>query len=79
RARDDRREASADALESMQDMAANMRGRADEMQKIAEAARPLYDTLDRRQRRLLTRFVQRDWIMSGMQMSGYGADETGRR
>ena len=48
------------------------------MQKIAEAARLLHDTLDRRQQRLLTRFVQRDWIMSGMRMLGYAPNDVGR-
>jgi hypothetical protein len=55
RSRDD------DALSTMRLEAEAMRAEADELMKIADAADPLYVTLDNRQRRLLLRFIARDW------------------
>jgi hypothetical protein len=73
RARDD----DFNALADMQDMATQMRERAEDLQKVIEAARPLYEILDRRQQRMLIRFIQREWMsgLSGMHGGAFSARE----
>jgi len=71
RRRDPRaRDEDANALADMQDMANALRERAEDLQKVAEAARPLYELLDRRQQRMLIRFIQREWMSGASAMHG---------
>jgi hypothetical protein len=71
------RDEESNALADMQDMATQMRERAEDLQKVIEAARPLYEILDRRQQRMLIRFIQREWMsgLSGMHGSAFGVRE----
>lgn len=81
------REDEVDALADMQEMADAMRERAEDLQKVVAAARPLYESLDRRQQRMVIRFVQREWASgewarasSGMLHPGaFGGREEGAR
>lgn len=71
------REDEVDALADMQEMADVMRGRAEDLQNVVAAARPLYESLDRRQQRMLIRFIQREWAsgLSMMHPAAFGSRE----
>ncbi|HEY8578534.1 MAG TPA: hypothetical protein VIL72_01510, partial [Beijerinckiaceae bacterium] len=56
-----------DELAAMVEMSKDVAGRVQELQRVAEGARPLYDSLERRQRERLVRYIHREYAIPGVQ------------